>query len=170
MAASSNSFSFSFGKESKLYSFDSFPKEKEKELEEAAKQRDPLDYDLSASRAILESKIPSLIIQGKEDKVVDLRISSLYGKLLPYKASHVKLSLYEEKGHVDILFSDKSNRYYLGIKELEKPFLKQWGKDLSKIPEDVLDDFTSSFHKEIASIPNKDLFDEVDRFYSSCLS
>lgn len=137
------------------------------QLEEAIRKRDPLYYNLSASKSIEKSSIPCLVAQGDNDRIVPLLRSSIYGALSYRKQPHVSLLLQKGKGHMDLLFDTYSYRYRENVEEIAKPLKKKYGKKISDWPLGELKAFQSSFSKPMCGVANASLFDEADAFFAS---
>lgn len=135
------------------------------ELIAAAKNRWPEYYDLSAIDAINSSNVPILIVQGGKDKIVTMDGSSIYSKKDKIRTNNVEYILLPDRDHLNLFRSKDSARYDASVKSLRKDLEKTYGKNISKVPNNVLEDFRKSFNRDMTSQVNENLFDTIVNFF-----
>ena len=132
------------------------------DLERSMEMRAGPDYDLSAATGIAKNpQIQYFIIHGAKDSVVPLSASA-FEAAKHYPNVHTRLC--EDRGHADILFSLASKEYVAHIKKGKDQVIKEYGKDITAYPEDLLAGIKANIDKGRASEINAELFEEIDAF------
>ncbi|MCR5348183.1 MAG: alpha/beta hydrolase [Bacilli bacterium] len=132
-------------------------------LEEALRQRVGENYDLSASRSVLDHPdVSCLVIHGDNDHTVPLKGVSTFDALSGKGASFL---LRPGAGHMDIFYSLPAREYAKQAMESAKDLLTAYGGKYDAIPESEKQRFASTYDKRMCSVLDKDLFDRVDEFF-----
>ena len=145
--------------------FDNNAKFNFNEVEEAAKERWPQYYNLSAVDGINSCNVPVLIVQGGKDKIVTPNGSSLYAHKDIIRKEDVEYMFLPNDDHLSLFRCQESNQYKEYVQSIRNDFEKVYGKNLSKIPPECVKQFTSQFDRRLTSIVNENLFDSIANFF-----
>lgn len=132
------------------------------DLKAALKARGGEYHDLSASKGVASSGIPSLIIHGELDETVPLDWSSAYRALEDKDAAKLLLP---GRGHADVFLSDASLEYAKNVRAMAKEFTDVNGKDMDAVSAERKQEFLSRFDRRMTSCVNEPLFDKIDAFF-----
>ena len=134
-------------------------------LEEALKRRVGDYHDLSAVEAIEKAdNTDFLLIHGSEDTTVSLQSAALWRCFKDRNSSRVKTYLDLGKDHMGIWLTKNAVKANHEVLQKAKPFLKQYGKQVSRWPEEVAHSFFASIDKEKLNEFDEGLFDQIDSF------
>lgn len=124
---------------------------------------------LTAVDALNKTTVPTLIIHGTGDKVVNFYNSAIINKREQITNPNVQfLALDEENhnGHNNILWSVETNTYINALHAELKVLAEQYD---GEIPYEIKKEFFSKVDKAWANGVNKELMDKIHDFFLSCL-
>lgn len=131
----------------------------EPSLRKAMEERDPEYAFLSAKDAIEEaSNVYCVLIHGDMDKVV-VPSSSLFHA--DYCRSGIEKIEMKGRAHGGVMMSLESANYLKGAKEINASFYQKYKKSPSKMSEEELRQYRSSFDKRMASVLDEELFSRI---------
>ena len=136
------------------------------DIEEPLHRRGGEYYDLCASKAILDSGVPTLIFHGEQDTTVPLKGASIFEVA---EGSNVEKVLCPSKVHMDIFFTDASNAYANQVLSMANDLSGRYGKAIANVPPAELNAFLKSFDPRMTSVLDDAVFGRIDAFFASHL-
>lgn len=134
------------------------------DIEEPLRVRAGEYYDLSASKAIMESGVPSLLLHGEDDQTVPIRHASIIESA---EGHNVTKLFFPGKGHMDIFYAPSSIAYARNVMGMAQELTARYGKDVARIPKNEMKNFLSSFDKRMTSVPDEALYGPILEFFAS---
>ena len=126
--------------------------------------------NLSAIKGINKRKIPVFIMHGIGDTYVNFYGAGIINHKNKIKNPRVRfkeLDYPERTGHEDMFISLPAKHYVKEIDEKVRTAMKEHNvTDKFRLPKEVLDEIYSDVDRVRASEVNKELFDEIDDYFS----
>ena len=133
-------------------------------LDEPLRIRAGANYNLSASKSIASSGVPTLLIHGAKDSTVPLQGASTYEAT---EAPNATKLLCPDKGHMDIFYDSTSIAYANQVKDMARELTERYGKLVSNVPQDEWNAFLNRFDPRMTSVLDENLFGKIDSFFAS---
>ena len=129
------------------------------------------DADVSASQAIVESGVPTLVIHGSGDATVPYDDVSILDNVQQSGGApqNVTTTMFDEpgrNGHNDYFYSRESQQY---LNECADEISRLLDAADGNVGAPEVQAYVASMDKQRANIANPELIDEVDAFFAQSL-
>ncbi len=129
--------------------------------------------DLNAIRGINRVETPILIMHGAGDDYVNYNGSAIIhhkDEITNPNVQFMPLDYPLRNGHNDIFLSEEAKKALDEFDErLKAPLKEHKAKGYWDLPDEIQDELFLGLDRDLTSRPNKELFDEVDHFFTECL-